>query len=437
MKKIAIFLTIIAVGAAGFYAYTKFASQSVIVIDKNDGEASKIKINLDVKDDKKEEIKIDEVKSDKENKTNEEELKEIDSGDTVIAKKTYTDFDILKYISNEKNYMVSPFSLKMALMMATNGAEGETQKEMLEAFGIDDIETYNKMAEELITKYNSKEDLALNVANSIWLNKDIALNTVFNEEFKTLIADYYKGEATDVTMDEAVSKINAWVEEKTNGKIKDLISNPVFVGALVNTVYFKGAWANQFDDYLTEKEMFTDINGTQVEKEFMNKTNRYSYFEDNTMQMVKMPYNDFKTSMYIAIPKGDSELDFNNAINNMTSKKVNLTIPKFKVEYSITLNDILKEMGIEKAFTENAEFGKMFATEMQKSFYISQVLQKTFMEVDEKGTEAAAATAVIMMTNSARPQAEEIIDFVANKPFTYFIRDDESGEILFLGEILY
>ena len=438
MKKIAIFLIILAVGVAGFYAYTKFASQSVIVIDKNDGEASKIKININVKDEKKEEIKVEEENTEEDIKTEiDEQLKEIDSGDEVILEKVYTDFDILKYISNEKNYMVSPFSLKMALMMATNGAEGETQKEMLETFGIENIETYNKMAEELIVKYNNKEDLALNVANSIWLNTDIALNTVFSDEFKALIAEHYKGEANDVTIENAVSQINTWVEEKTNGKIKDLISNPVFVGALVNTVYFKGAWANPFDDYLTEKEMFTDINGIQVEKEFMNKTNRYSYFEDDTMQMVKMPYNDFKTSMYIAIPKGDSELDFNNAINNMTSKKVNLTIPKFKVEYSITLNDILKEMGVEKAFTENAEFGKMFTTETQKSFYISQVLQKTFIEVDEKGTEAAAATAVIMMTNSARPQAEEIIDFVANKPFTYFIRDDESGEILFLGEILY
>jgi len=441
MKKIAILLIILAILIGGFYVYTQLTAKSVVVINKNDGEASDIKINLNVKDDKKEEIKKGEEKPQEEKPQEEikpiEDIKEIDSGDVALPKKVYSEFEILKYMSNEKNYMVSPFSLKMALMMATNGAKGETQKEMLESFGIEDIAAYNQKAEELITKYNSSEEVNLNVANSIWLNKDIALDTVFNEEFKTLIAQYYKGEASEVTSEDAVTRINTWVEEKTNGKIKDLISDPMFISALVNTIYFKGSWANQFDSVLTEKEMFTDINGTEVEKEFMNKTNRYSYFEDDTMQMIKMPYKDFKTAMYIAIPKVDTELDFNNAINNMTSKKINVTIPKFKVEYSLTLNDILKQMGIKKAFGGQAEFDKMFTTNSVDSFYISQVLQKTFIEVDENGTEAAAATAVIMMNTAMRPQPEEIIDFVANKPFTYFIRDDESGEVLFLGEILY
>lgn len=442
MKKFAIFLLIFAIGIVGVYTYTQFASKPVVVIDKIDGEASKIKIDLNVKDDKKEEpqeVVTPEPEEPQEVVTPEpsEELKEIDSGDKVTNQKVYTDFDILKYISNEKNYMVSPFSLKMALMMAANGAEGETQKEMLEAFGIEDIAEYNQKSQELINKYNSTEELKLNVANSIWLNKDIALNTAFNEEFKNLIAEYYKGEANEVTIENAVTTINTWVEEKTNGKIKDLINDPMFLGALVNTLYFKGAWANQFDDYLTEKEIFTDINGIETEKDFMNKTNRYSYFEDDTMQMIKIPYSGFKTAMYIALPKKDGELDFKTAMENMSSEKVNVAIPKFKVEYSITLNDILKQMGIQKAFSGEAEFDKMFASDAETSFYISQVLQKTFIEVDEKGTEAAAATAVIMMTSARPAQPEEIKEFVANKPFTYYIRDEESGEILFIGEILY
>ena len=437
MKKIAILLIVLAIIIGCFYAYTQFASKPTVVIDKNDGEASNVKINLNVKDDKKEEIKKEEpVEQPKEEKPV-EDIKEIDSGDVALPKKIYSEFEILKYMSNDKNYMVSPFSLKMALMMTANGATGETQEEMLETFGIEDMVAYNQNAEELINRYNSAEDVKLNVANSIWLNKDIALNTVFSEEFKTLVAKYYKGEASEVTSEDAVTKINIWVEEKTNGKIKDLLDDPMFISALINTLYFKGEWANQFDTVLTEKEMFTDITGVEVEKEFMNKTNRFSYFEDDTMQMVKMPYKDFKTSMYIAIPKKDVELDFNNAINNMSSKKVNVTIPKFKVEYEITLNDILKQMGIKKAFGGQAEFEKMFTTNSVDSFYISQVLQKTFIEIDENGTEAAAATAVILKAMSAKPQPEEIIDFVANKPFTYFIRDDESGEVLFLGKILY
>jgi serpin B len=408
-----------------------------VVINKTDGEASKIKINLNVKDDKKEEEQKP-VEEPKEDIKPIEDIKEIDSGDIALPEKVYSEFGILKYMSNEKNYMVSPFSLKMALMMTANGATGETQKEILEAFGIEDITAYNQKAEELINRYNNTQDVSLHVANSIWLNKDIALNTVFNEEFKTLVAQYYKGEANDVSTEEAVSKINSWVEEKTNGKIKDLLDDPMFISALINTLYFKGEWANQFDAVLTEKEMFTDINGLEVEKDFMNKTNRFNYYEDETMQLVKMPYKDFKTAMYIAIPKEDNiELDLDNAINNMVNKKVNVSIPKFKVEYSITLNDILKQMEIRKAFGGQAEFDKMFTTNSKDTFYISQVLQKTFIEVDENGTEAAAATAVILKATSARPQPEEIIDFVANKPFVYFIRDDESGEVLFVGEILH
>ena len=443
MKKFAILLVILAVGVGAFYAYTQFTAQTVVIIDKTTGEESEIKINLNIKNDKKEEVPeekpqeiIPEEKNEEIIPEDEEQLKEIDSGDQVVGGKVYTDFDILKYISNDKNYMVSPFSLKMALMMAANGADGETRQELLSVFGIKDMQEYNQKAEELINRYNTSESVELNVANSIWLNKDIAVNTVFSEEFKTLIAQYYKGEANDVTIADAVVRVNTWVEEKTNGKIKNLINDPNFLGALVNTLYFKGEWANQFDDYLTEKDMFTDINGTEVEKEFMNKTARFNYYEDGTMQMLKMPYKDLKTSMYIAIPKTDAELDFNKAIANMTSKKINLTIPKFKVEYSITLNEVLQQMGIEKAFGGEADFSKMFTTDSTQSFYISQVLQKTYIDVDENGTEAAAATAVILF-NSAMPQIEEIVEFVANKPFTYFIRDDESGEILFLGKILY
>ena len=175
MKKVAILLIILAIGVGGFYAYTQFATQSIVVIDKTDGEVSEIKINLNVKDNKKEEIKKEEpVEQPKEEIKPVEDIKEIDSGDVAVPKKVYSEFDILKYMSNERNYMISPFSLKMALMMTANGATGETQEEMLESFGIEDISAYNQKAEELINRYNSAEDVKLNVANSIWLNKDIA-----------------------------------------------------------------------------------------------------------------------------------------------------------------------------------------------------------------------------------------------------------------------
>lgn len=439
MKKVAIFLVVLSLCLCAFYAYTQFSAQSVIIIDKETGEASEIKINLNIKTDKQESIEeTPEVKIDEKTEQDiEEELREIDSGDEVIVKKVYTDFDILNYISNDKNYMVSPFSLKVAMMMAANGAESKTQKEILEAFGVEDIQEYNQKIEEVMTRYNNTEEVKLNVANSIWLNKDIVLRILFNDEYKDIIEKYYKGDAKEVTIEDAISSINAWVEEKTEGKINNLITDPNFLSVLINTVYFKGAWVEQFDDYLTEKDTFTDVKGAEVEKDFMNKTGRFNYFQDDTMQMLKLPYLGSKISMYVVIPKTEGDLDFNNAINNMTSKKINVTIPKFKVEYSIVLNDILNQMGIEVAFTEDANFYKMFTSETKDIFYISQVLQKTFIEVDENGTEAAAATAIILKNSAYMPQPEEIVDFIANKPFIYFIRDDETGEVLFLGKILY
>ena len=362
-----------------------------------------------------------------------EGLEEIDA---EVIKKEYTDFALLECISEEENYMVSPLSLKMALLMAANGAEGKTQKEMLDIFKVEDIKKYNEEINDLIESYNTKETVELNLANSIWLNKDAAYDIIFDQEFANLISEYYEGVANEVTNEDALIKINTWVEEKTNGKIKNLLDNTDFLGALINTLYFKGSWANEFSEELTETDEFTNINGKKTEKEFMNKTSRYNYYEDGTMQMVRIPYRDKDIAMYIALPKGEETLDFTSALENMQNKKINLTIPKFKVEYKIELNDILKEFGMRTAFSENAEFGKMFKAKDGADFYISKVLQQTFIEIDEKGTEAAAATAVLMNLTSARPMPEETIDFVANRPFIYFIRDDANNEILFLGKIV-
>lgn len=417
MKKITIFLLILAIVTIGFYTYQKYNLKQAMSESGND-----IKIDLNIKSN---EEKI-------------EENPEEDLPEEVAIKKEYTDFDLLNYIPSTQNYMVSPLSLKMALMMAANGANNETQKEITESFGVDDITSYNETIKTLIEEYNNNTEVTLNIANSIWLNKDIAMNIRFDEEFSNLILNYYQGATNEVTNQDAVTNINKWVEERTNGKIKNLIDNSDFLGALINTLYFKGSWEKQFVNYLTEQEEFTDIGGNIVEKDFMNKTDRFNYYEDDTMQMLRMPYQGNKTAMYVVIPRtNDMILDYNNAINNMVNKKVNVMFPKFKVEYSLELNDILKIMGINKAFSGEADFSSMFTKDSLGSFYISKVLQKTFIEVDENGTEAAAATAVIMNLTSAKPEPEEIINFIANKPFTYFIRDDVSGNILFLGKILY
>jgi len=346
--------------------------------------------------------------------------------------KVYTDFSLMEYMPDDENYMISPFSIKMAMMMAANGAEGETQKEIMSAFGVENIEEYNQKAKELIARYDSNQKVKISVANSLWTLKE-KLPEGLRDEYVARIKEYFDATYDSVSVSEAVTKINTWVKDKTNGKIDSIISEADFEAALVNAIYFKGDWANQFEEYATKKDEFTDRDGNKVEKDFMNQKERFNYYEDESMQMVALPYSDWNTSMYFVLPKTNEEMDYNKAIENMKYEEVNLNIPKFKVEYSETINGILKKMGINKAFEPIAEFNAMSEAEL----HISKVLHKTFIDVDENGTEAAAVTAILLEKNAMVVDPVQPKIFNANKPFIYFIRDNLSGEVLFMGEIAY
>lgn len=355
------------------------------------------------------------------------------------------DFEILKYMTKKENYMVSPFSLKMAMMLAANGAEGNTRSQILRAFGVTNIDNYNEYAKELIEKYNSNENVKLNVANSIWLNSTLAgENVKFALEYENLVAKYFDGVARVENEDDIASKANRWIEEKTNNRIKNMLnekSKADFLSLLINTIYFKGEWAEQFEKEATSKDVFTDRSSQETKIDFMNITSRYSYYEDANMRMVKIPYQGHETSMYIVLPINEDELDIQNALENMRMRKINLSIPKFKIEYRLSFADTLKQLGIKDAFDgQDARFKNvMFAADSQpnENIYIGDVLQKTFIEVDEAGTEAAAATAIIMKATSFLPEPEDIIDFKANRPFIYFVLDENNKDVLFIGEYAY
>ncbi|MBQ9313574.1 MAG: hypothetical protein IJ220_01005 [Clostridia bacterium] len=355
--------------------------------------------------------------------------------------KMKNDLDLIKYMTKSENYMVSPFSLRMAMMLAANGAEGKTKSEILDTFGIQNIEEYNQLSQELIKKYQGNKNVTLNVANSIWLNSSIAgENVQFTKEYVDLIAKYYDGTANVENENKISSKANSWIAKKTNGKIKNMLDEKKkadFLALLINTIYFKGAWANEFDEYATFKETFTDRNNSKAEIDFMHKTAKYDYFEDNNMKMIRLPYKGYETSMYVVLPKNEKKMDIENAIQNMSMYKVEVSIPKFKTEYSLSFSKILQQLGVNEAFNQaNAKFKNVMfkGVSLNKNVYIGDVLQKTFIEVDEAGTEAAAATAVIMNTTSALPQPEEIKEFKANKPFIYFIMDENTNQVLFMGE---
>lgn len=345
-----------------------------------------------------------------------------------IGKPAYTE-KLMSQLPQGENYVVSPFSLKMAMMMAANGAEDETQKEILDAFGIKDINGFNAYSKQLISDLNADEKAEVNIANSIWFNKDIGgKDGDFSDAFKSIVEDSFAGNAEAVTNKNSVERVNEWTEEQTKGKIKNLLSedNREYLAALVNAVYMKAEWENQFKKEATYKETFTDINGKENEIDFMHQTSYFDYYEDGDTKIIKLPYtNDM--SMYVVL--GNTE-NIAADVKKMTSKKAALSLPKFKLDYSVSLNGILNNMGVVRAFENTAQFSPM----VQNTFdvKIDTVLQKAFIEVDEKGTEAAAATAVIIDA-AGMLEPEEIVEFKADKPFTYYIADDKYGEVLFAG----
>lgn len=352
----------------------------------------------------------------------------ITSAESAPSEPDYTE-KMLSQLPQNENYIVSPFSLKMAMMMAANGAEDETQKEILDAFGIKDIKEFNANAKQLIADLNDDEKAEVNIANSIWFNKSVGGEQGdFSEAFEEIIKNDFSGTADTVTNKNSVEKVNEWTEKQTNGKIKNLLSeeNREYLAAIVNAIYMKAEWRKQFEKEATYKEAFTDIDGKETELDFMHQTAHFDYYANGENKIIKLPYTN-GMSMYIAL--GDTKV-LKDGVKQMTPQKVHLTLPKFKLDYSVGLNDILKSMGVKRAFEDNAQFDPM----IQNVFgvKIDTVLQKAFIEVDEKGTEAAAATTVIIeATGMLEP--EEIVEFKADRPFTYYIADDKYGEVLFAG----
>ena len=359
----------------------------------------------------------------------------------------------------DENYMVSPFSIKVALAMTANGGSGEAKQEILETLGIDNLDEFNEYVKKFIEETNTAKETnadseaaevandneygiqgkrlpEFEIADSIWLNKDYygnkAPKIAFAPEFEEIVSEYYDGAADVVDNENAVETINGWISDKTRGKINNVLDSPDFLAALVNTIYMKAQWVNQFGEYNTRKDTFTDRDGKESEIDFMHDTDHYSYYSDADTQMVRLPYNG-GFSMYVVI--GDSA-NFEAERELMESKKVNISLPKWKTESEFKLKGILGNMGIKTAFYRG--FKDMFINEpTMDEVWIDEVIHKTYIDVDEEGTEAAAVTVVMMAGGSAMPMPEEIIEFKADKPFTYFICDDNNGEILFMGEYAY
>ena len=379
-------------------------------------------------------------------------LKKIVDGKTGTVKNANFADNLNSYMPKDKNYMISPASLKIAMAMAANGAKGETQAEMLQALGIDDLDIFNKNIKETISDYNNAQILRLKIANSLWQNTDFP-DSAYKASFINTLQKYYNAEFSTVNNSNMLKQINGWVSDKTNGKIKEIIgenavNNIEYQNILLNAVYFKGAWQDDFSPHATQKDIFKNCGGTQTETDFMNKTAHMAYGSVNGVQAVKLPYRNYTynpetksvetdknldVSMYVLL--ADSNIQNPEQVLNSIKfdrQYVRLSLPKFKIEYSEDMIPVFSKMGVNKAFSfDDADLSATL--ENSKGKAITHILHKTYISVDEKGTEAAAVTGIGAGASSAPPPKPVIMK--ADHPFTFIIRDDVSGNILFMGQI--
>lgn len=364
-------------------------------------------------------------------------------------------FELYQKLNKEdKNLFFSPYSISTALGMTYSGARNSTAKEMASVMHFNtNIEQSNKAFKGLITAINSRnnEDIKMSVANRLFGDKRFDFNLDFlntvNENFGAPLEKMdYKND-----LEGSRKKINKWVEDQTNNKIKELIKKDVLPDStklvLVNAIYFYGDWLNQFDSSLTYvKPFYLDEKNTIDHKLMFQKTS-VEYFAESDFQAIRMPYKGNKIYMEIYLPnQKDGLKNLENKLitenylkwsSKFTYTKVYLTIPKFKMTADFSLGNILQEMGMKTAFSDAADFLNM-VNKPKDALKISKVIHKAFIDVSEKGTEAAAATAVIMVAvaTSAGPNFEEVKTFYADHPFFFMIKDRETGSILFMGKIV-
>lgn len=350
-----------------------------------------------------------------------------------------------------KNIFVSPLSVSMALGMTYNGARGTTEQAMrstLEYGGmsLDDInESYRSLTELLL---GLDPEVTMEIANSIWYRKGLPVE----RDFIKRTTEYFSPLVTglDFAAPGAAGKINDWVSENTNGKIEEIVDDPIdasLVMFLINAIYFKGTWTYQFEKSKTCDGEFTLPGGAKKRVKTMTLEGDLDYYSEmGLFQAVDLPYGGEAFSMTVILPREDQDLDlfvseispenWDTWMSGFKKSQVHLEMPKFTLEYEITLNDVLKALGMGVAFDHvAADFSGICRCRelLGVNMFISEVKHKSFVQVDEEGTEAAAVTEVGMAVESADGGR---IQMLVDRPFLFAIREHKSGTILFMGMIV-
>jgi serpin B len=338
-------------------------------------------------------------------------------------------YNASRHAGTHENVIVSPYSAGVALSMLAEGAEGETKAEILKAVNAVDFKSLDLHADSLVKVVSS---------NSIWLREGFKVKPAYTE----LVQNEYEAKVStlDFSSPEAVSTINNWCSEKTEGLIPDIIKelSPSDVMYLLNALYFKAPW-DLFKKELTAEGKFYGSKG-QSDVMFMNASATLPYVQYEGCQMVEIPYADGKYSMTIVVPGGEVDIPtlldylgepiYYSAKSIMKERKVALALPKFKIETTMELNKALNSMGMRKAFGEGD-----FSGITRSSVAVDKVVQKCYVEVSEEGTEAAAVTSIGVRLTAMRPTETPVVMKV-DKPFFFMIKSIENDNVLFIGKVM-
>ena len=371
---------------------------------------------------------------------------ELKKAEKVARDNAFT-FDLLRAVrkhSTDANVLISPLSVSMALNMTLNGAVGTTADEMRAAlresgYSTADINAYSRELREALLRADPKTTIG--IANSIWYRQGATVKAPFIEANRT----HYDAEvqALDFSSPSATATINGWCARKTNNKIKEIVKqvDPTTFMYLINAVYFKGAWTTRFEKKNTHSMIFRRADGSTQTVQMMNIMDTFRYASSDVCDYLEMDYGNHAFSMVIMLPKdGKTTRDviammdgkkWADAIQSLTLKKIPVFLPRFKAECEYPMHEhILPDMGMKLPFNpmladlsgiaDIGAFGRLF---------ISSVIHKTFVQVDEEGTEAAGIT-LVGIENSVKSSF-----FMVDRPFLFVIREKSTGVILFIGEI--
>ena len=366
-----------------------------------------------------------------------------DAQQDIVKKNNAFALRLFNKVTDMESKVISPMSVSYLMGMLANGADGITQQEILKAIGCEGVsvsdlnELYKAM---LLTANKQDKQTTVNIANYIAVNKNFQLN----KDFCQKVSDSYLAgiESLDFTSSKSTDRINGWCKEKTNGMIPRIIDqvSADAVSYLMNASYFKGTWQNKFNAKDTKLENFRGYTRDIQKVEMMHQVKKLFYAENKDFKAVDLPYGNGSYRMLVLLPnegkniqemmKGLDEEKLNQISQNMENCMVNLKLPKFTLEKELPLNAIISDLGAPSMF----EAGKAnFSHFADGNFFVSKMLQKAKIEVNEQGTKAAAVTAAVMLTAMA-PEETRNVEFIADRPFVYMIQDSQSGGILFMGQ---